>query len=66
MKSEELEKNVGEKTRVIKDLKDQILEFERKNIQKAYIQEELSSKENSIRVLEDRLSNMGSENMTLR
>lgn len=34
-----MEKNVGEKTKTIKDLKDQILEFERKNIEKAYMQE---------------------------
>lgn len=32
MKAEELEKNVTDKNRVVKDLKDQILEFERKNI----------------------------------
>lgn len=32
MKAQEFEKNVGEKVKVVKELKDQILEFERKNI----------------------------------
>ena len=32
MKSEELDKVVNEKTKSIKELKDQILEFERRNI----------------------------------
>ena len=44
MKAEEFEKVVMEKTKVIKELKDHILDFERRNIEKIYIQEELSSK----------------------
>ena len=66
MKSEELEKNVAEKVKNIKDLKDQILEHQRKNIEKTYMQEELNSKDNSLKVLEDRLSNLNNENMNLR
>lgn len=39
MKSEEMQKTVNEKVKNIKELKDQILEFERKNIEKAFMQE---------------------------
>lgn len=44
----------------IKDLKDQILEFERKNIEKAFLEEDMASKENNIKMLEERITTINS------
>lgn len=55
-KNEELERTVLERNRTIKELKDQILDLERKKLEKQYLQEELSAKENTIKILEDRIS----------
>ena len=57
---------MNEKVKNIKELKDQILQYERKNIEKSYLQEELNSKESSMLVLEDRITNLNSENISLR
>lgn len=57
---------MAQKVKQIKQLKDQIMEHERKNIQKVYLQQEVSSKQNSIRLLEDRISSINTENNSLR
>ena len=38
-KNEELERNLTDRTRTIKDLKDQIVDFERKKLEKQYVDE---------------------------
>ena len=47
-------------------MKDQLLEYERKKLEKQYAEEELSSKENSIKILEDRIKSLTQDNNSFR